>query len=251
MPVDPALDTPGLARLSVGLTGADVERIVRGAARRARKAGRPLSQADVIDEMTNKPLTSPRRPTSHARRHRADRDPRGRARPRRVPGGTKGEDIGFVSIVPRDDGTLGFVAPLLDERVHLTRRDYEDKLDVFVAGRAAEELVYGKDGVSSGASSDLRSATALVTQMVTQLGLGDGGNLMWSESMSASDTALAEATLRRSYERDAQEPQTRANAARDSHASARRSAGTDRRRGAGDPPGRSLSRRWCSRSSTG
>ncbi len=65
---------------------------------------------------------------------------------------SKGADIGFVTIIPRDDGTLGFVQPLPDERVHLTRRDYEDQLDVFVAGRAAEELKYGKDGVSSGAT---------------------------------------------------------------------------------------------------
>ena len=40
--VDPKLDTLALGKLSVGLTGADVERIVRGAARRARKAGRAL-----------------------------------------------------------------------------------------------------------------------------------------------------------------------------------------------------------------
>ena len=54
-PLDPALDTGALARLSVGLTGADVERIVRGAARRARKANRALSQIDVLAEITDKP----------------------------------------------------------------------------------------------------------------------------------------------------------------------------------------------------
>ena len=67
--------------------------------------------------------------------------------------GTKGTDIGFVTVVPRDDGTLGFVAPLADQRVHFTRRDYEDQLGVFLAGRAAEELRYGADEVSSGSAA--------------------------------------------------------------------------------------------------
>ena len=199
--VDPALDTLALGRLSLGLTGADVERIVRGAARRARKAGRALSQTDVIDEIMNKPRgTEPFLTLTLADIERTATHEAGHALALFL-GASKGADIGFVTIVPRDDGTLGFVAPLPDERVHLTRRDYEDQLDVFVAGRAAEELKYGKDGVSSGASTDLQGATALVTRMITQLGIAGSGKLLWSESMSTADTAQAEAALAQAYQR--------------------------------------------------
>ena len=86
LPLDPALDTVALGRLSVGLTGADVERIVRGASRRARKARRPMSQTDVIDEITEQAAAAPRpilRPD--AGRHRAHGDPRGRPRARALP----------------------------------------------------------------------------------------------------------------------------------------------------------------------
>ena len=200
-PLDPALDTAALGRLSVGLTGADVERIVRGAARRARKADRAMSQIDVLAEITGKPrdpdsvrvLTAKElaRTATHEAGHALAL----------FLSESKGSDIGFVSIVPRDEGVLGFVAPFSDERVHLTRRDLEAKLDGFLAGRAAEELVYGEDQVSGGAERDLQFATELVTRMVTRLGLGGGGRLEWSETASAADLALVEATMVESYGR--------------------------------------------------
>lgn len=201
MPVDAGLDTRALGGLSVGLTGADVERIVRGAARRARKARRPLTQTDVIAEITNKPRAGDSivRLTP-AELERTAVHEAGHALAAYL-SGSKGADIGFVTVVPRDDGTLGFVAPLPDERVYLTRSDYDGKLDVFLAGRAAEELRYGADQVSGGANSDLQSATALATLMVTKLGLGGRGRLLWSDSVSADDVAQTETILAQAYER--------------------------------------------------
>jgi AAA+ superfamily predicted ATPase len=199
--VDRRLDPSALAGLSVGLTGADVERIVRGAARRARKAGRALSQADVLDEITNKPrgfenvLVLTRADLERTAIHEA-----GHALALFL-GQSKGTDIGFVTIVPRDDGTLGFVAPLPDERVHLTRHDYEARIGVCLAGRAAEALRYGEDEVSGGADSDLQSATEMATRMVTRLGLTGTGRLAWSEAASPADLAAAETILARAYER--------------------------------------------------
>jgi ATP-dependent Zn protease len=199
--VDAALDTLALGKLSVGLTGADVERIVRGASRRARKLGRPMSQTDVMDEVTNKPRGSDTTLTlTPADIERTATHEAGHALALFL-SASKGADIGFVTIVPRDNGTLGFVQPLPDERVHLTRQDYEDQLDVFVAGRAAEELRYGKNNVSSGASSDLQGATILVTRMVTQLGLPGSGKLLLSNEMSTADMAQAETALDQAYQR--------------------------------------------------
>jgi AAA+ superfamily predicted ATPase len=199
--IGPDVDTAALGQLSVGLTGADVERFVRGASRRARKAGRALAQTDVIAEITNKPRSDAESPRlSPADLERTAVHEAGHALAAFL-SGTRGADIGFVTIVPRDDGTLGFMARVPDERIHLTRRDYEDKLDVFLAGRAAEELRYGIDEVSSGAASDLQAATELVTRMVTRLGLGGNGRLLWSQSMTGTDMDVAAAILSESYTR--------------------------------------------------
>ena len=208
--VDRRVDTKALAGLSVGLTGADVERIVRGAARRARIGGRPMSQVDLIAEITNKP-----RGTSGTLRLNPDELERtatheaGHALAAFL-SASHGADIGFATVVPRDDGTLGFVATLPDERQYLTRADYDERLDVFLAGRAAEELKYGREGVSSGASSDLQSATALATLMVTQTGLAGGGRLLWSDTVTPADLEHAEQTLSASYERALEKLRTHA-----------------------------------------
>jgi AAA+ superfamily predicted ATPase len=199
--IGPDVETGALGQLSVGLTGADVERMVRGAARRARRAGRALAQTDVIAEIMNKPRWGEGSPRlTPADLERTSVHEAGHALAAFL-SSTKGTDIGYVTVVPRDDGTLGFVAPIADLRVHFTRRDYEDKLDVYLAGRAAEELRYGADEVSSGSASDLQAATELATRMVTRLGLGGNGRLLWTETVSPEHLDVASAALSASYER--------------------------------------------------
>jgi hypothetical protein len=199
--LDPALDFVAVAGLSLGLTGADVERVVRGATRRARREGRPIQQHDLIAEITNKPRSSDGSPRmSPADLERTATHEAGHALAMYL-SASRGADIGFVSIVPGPDGTLGFVAPLPDERVHMTRAEYEEQLEVFLGGRAAEQVRYGERGVSGGASSDLRSATAVATMMVTHLGLGARDRLAWSEHLAAHDAPLVEALLGEAYQR--------------------------------------------------
>lgn len=194
------LDLATLGKMSVGLTGADVERIVRGAARRARKEGRLVSQLDVIAEITNKP----RNPGNNLRLtpeelERTAYHESGHAMALYL-STSNGSDIGYVTIVPRDDGTLGFVATLPDERVSFTRNDYQEKIKVFLAGRAAEAIFYGEENVSSSASSDLQAATALALEMVTRIGLGQERKLLWSAEPTTKDREEAEQLLSQSYD---------------------------------------------------
>ena len=200
-PVGGDVNTRTLGKLSVGLTGADVERIVRGAARRARKQGKPISQVDLIAEITNKPRgTAGTQRITPAELERTATHEAGHALAAFL-STTRGADIGFISIIPREDGTLGFVAPLADERSHQTRHEYEDSLEVYLGGRAAEEVVYGIDEITGGASSDLMGATAIAISMVTRLGLGGNGKLLVSDAPSSADMELAEEILRQAYDR--------------------------------------------------
>lgn len=198
------VDPRELGRLSLGATGADVELFVRGAARRARKEGREIRQRDFIDEITRKPrdpASSPRLTEEEVRRvavHEA-----GHALASCL-SSSKGEEISFVSIVPRADGTLGFVARMPSERMLTTREEYLEQLEVILGGRAAEELVFGKDGVTGGAggssrSSDLAAATAWALRMITQYGLGSDGDLGWTDSPGPGDRKQAEELLRDAY----------------------------------------------------
>ena len=47
-----------------------------------------------------------------------------------------------------------------------TRREYAAMIDVALGGRAAEEMVYGRDDVTSGCSSDLQRATDVAARMI-------------------------------------------------------------------------------------
>lgn len=194
------VDTTVLAGMSVGLTGADVERIVRGAARRARKADRPLSHADVIAEITDKPISAAgtTRLTPDELDHVAVHEA-GHALAMFL-GPKKGAEIGFVTVVPRGDGSLGFNAQLPDTRLRRTRHDYEDHIEVLLAGRAAEEVTYGADEVSSGANSDLQKSTAIALWMVTN-GLGGTGRLLSDDHVTDSDRQVAEGILAHCYDR--------------------------------------------------
>jgi ATP-dependent Zn protease len=197
--VERGIDVKLLAGMSVGLTGADVERHVRGAGRRARKQERAVSENDLIDEITAKPRrTHDTLRLSPGDLERTAVHEAGHALAAFL-GPDNGSDIAYSTIIPRDDGTLGFVARMPDDRLLLTRRDFEDTLEVWLGGRAAEEIRYGADGVSSGASSDLTAATGLVGQMVTRSGTSGNGKLLVSDGMSDADRAAAETILAQAY----------------------------------------------------
>lgn len=197
---DRGMDLATLGKLSVGLTGADVERFVRGAVRRARKEMRTVSQLDVIAEITNKPrnLNNSLR-LSPADLERTAYHEAGHAMALCF-SASNGDDIGFVTIVPRDDGSLGFVAPLPDGRVSYTRSDYREKIETYLAGRAAEAIRYGEEHVSSGAVSDLYAATVLALDMVTRLGLGQDPKLLWADTPTDKDREQAAQLLSQTYE---------------------------------------------------
>lgn len=193
------VDPRALGRLSFGMTGADVESMVRGAARRARKGGRPIRQADLVAEVTRKPRdpgSSPRLSGTDIQRvavHEA-----GHALARCL-GPTRGRDIAFVSIVPRSDGTLGFVANAPRPRVLLTRREYHQLLEVLLAGRAAEELVFGTDGITGGAGSDLAVATQVALGMIHEHGLGPTDSLVALATPTTEHLKQADDLLRTAY----------------------------------------------------
>src|SRR6185436_17564594 len=78
-----------------------------------------------------------------------------------------------VTIVPRGRALgIAFVLPE-DDRVSMTRLQLEANLVRFYGGRAAEELIFGKDRVTTGAASDIQTATGLARRYVTQWGLSE------------------------------------------------------------------------------
>merc|ERR1719230_2315512 len=88
----------------------------------------------------------------------------------RTPGA---QPIHKATIVPRGN-TLGMVAYLPEkDQMNMTREQMLAHLDICMGGRVAEELIFGKDAVTTGASSDLQQATSTARAMITKYGMSD------------------------------------------------------------------------------
>ncbi len=201
--VDRDVKVKPLAQLAFGLTGADVEFFVRGAARRARKAHRKIGQEDLVAEVTRRP----RRPDAVARLTPEDM--------RRVAvhetghalsalcSTTGAPELTFVTIIPRMDGSLGFTASVPPEGAVMSRTQVLERLRTILAGRAAEEVVYGKRDISlssgGGPASDLSVATRTATSVVCTAGFGTDGSLHWTTTPTAAQARQVDALLRAAY----------------------------------------------------
>ena len=194
-----------LAELAFGLTGADVEFFVRGASRRARRDMRKITQADLLAEVTRRPRrpdSAPRLDAEGMRRvavHEA-----GHATASLL-GSLRGAQLSFVTIIPRMDGSLGFVASVPSENDVLTRRTMMEQVESVLAGRAAEEIVYGAADVGLGAggaseSSDLAVATSMATMLVCQSGLGSNKALHWTKQPTLAQEKQIDRLLRQAYQ---------------------------------------------------
>jgi cell division protease FtsH len=88
-----------------------------------------------------------------------------------------------VSIIPRGWALgLTWTRPK-DEKLHTSREKLLARIAMSLGGRAAEEIVYGLDKISTGASQDLENVTSIAKKMVTQWGMSQKmGNLAYGKS---------------------------------------------------------------------
>ncbi|KAF5365739.1 hypothetical protein D9758_003350 [Tetrapyrgos nigripes] len=86
----------------------------------------------------------------------------------------RGHALGYTSMLPEDD------------RFSVSYKEYLAGIDVSMGGRIAEELVYGPDAVTSGASSDIRSATKTARAMVKFWGFSKLGPVCYDDTADLS-----------------------------------------------------------------
>ncbi len=154
------------ASLSLGLTGADVELLVRGARRRARMdENRAILASDLQEEIFKIPPQSARRPLHGPQLARTACHEAGHTLVALVLPSLR-EHLQIASVVADDLGALGFVGIKRSEG-NQSRGELFDRVCMVLAGRAAEALIFGEDEVSTGAGGhSSQSDLAVVRQMV-------------------------------------------------------------------------------------
>ena len=173
-PIADDVDVTTLARGTPGMAGADLANLVNeGALLAARRDHDKIYMTD-LEEAKDKVMLGAERKSlvmkDEERRLTAYHEAGHAVCAMMV----KGNDpLHKVTIVPRGRALgLAFTLPE-DDRVSVTREQLEARLVMAYGGRAAEELVFGRDRVTTGAASDIQQATGIARRYVTQWGLSD------------------------------------------------------------------------------
>ena len=171
IPLAASVDLDALAASTPGMVGADLANLANEAALLAARRGHArVEMADFTDSLEKILLGSPRGIVlSSSDRERTAYHEAGHALVGML---TPGADpVRKVSIIPRGMA-LGVTLSTPDsDRVSYSREDLEAKIRVAIAGRVAEEIVFGT--ITSGAESDIQQLTAIARQMVGRWGMSD------------------------------------------------------------------------------
>jgi cell division protease FtsH len=174
VPLADNVDASVIARGTPGFSGADLANLVNEAALFAARATKRLVEMDEFDKAKDKIMMGAerksmvmsekeKRTTAY---HEAGHTIVGRSVPEHDP-------VYKVSIIPRGRA-LGVTMFLPEEdRYSHSRQFILSKISSFFGGRIAEEMVLGRDGITTGASNDIEQATRLARNMVTKWGLSE------------------------------------------------------------------------------
>jgi len=174
VPLSDNVDASILARGTPGFSGADLANLVNEAALFAARSNLRLVGREQFDLAKDKIMMGAERKTMvmseseklNTAYHEAGHAIVGRVVPEHDP-------VYKVSIIPRGRA-LGVTMFLPEEdRYSHSRRHLISQICSLFGGRIAEEITLGKDGVTTGASDDIRRATLLARNMVTQWGLSE------------------------------------------------------------------------------
>lgn len=172
-----------IARGTPGFSGADLANLVNEAALFAARYNRrvvsmsefELAKDKIMMGAERKSMVMSEETKEATAYHEAGHAVVGRLVPEHDP-------VYKVSIIPRGRA-LGVTMYLPEQdRVSLSRQHLESMISSMYGGRLAEELIYGPDKVSTGASNDIERATDIARKMVTQWGFSDKlGPLLYAE----------------------------------------------------------------------
>ena len=183
VPLAPDVDARIIARGTPGFSGADLANLVNEAALLAARAGKRVVGMAEFENAKDKVMMGAERRSmvmtedekkltayhegGHAivAIHMKDSDP-----------------VHKATIIPRGRA-LGMVMRLPEgDRISLSRAKLEADLAVAMGGRVAEEIIFGIDRVTTGASSDIKMATDIARRMVTEWGMSEKlGPLLYGE----------------------------------------------------------------------
>ena len=170
-----SIDLSGIAKSTPGASGADLANIINEAALRAVRFGRNRVTQEDLAESVDVVIAGEKKKSTVLSEHEKEVVAYHETGHAIVAAMQKGSaPVSKITIVPRTSGALGFTMQVEeDEHFLTTRTEAKNKIAVLCGGRAAEELIFGEDEKTTGASNDIEKATGIARAMVTQYGMSD------------------------------------------------------------------------------
>lgn len=174
VPVGPDVDLRLIARGTPGFSGADLMNLVNEAALMAARIGRRFVSMDDFENAKDKVMLGVERRSmvltpeqkEKTAYHEAGHAIVGLAMP-------KCDPVYKATIIPRGNA-LGMVVSLPEmDRLNFHKDEAKQKIAMTMAGKAAEIIKYGEEGVSNGPAGDIQQASALARAMVMRWGMSD------------------------------------------------------------------------------
>ncbi len=184
VPLAPDVDAKVIARGTPGFSGADLSNLVNEAALLAARAGHRVVTMNDFESAKDKVLMGAERRsmvmTEEEKKLTAYHEAGHAIVGIMVP---KHDPIHKVTIIPR--GRALGVTMSLPERDVLSQSQIqlESKLAMAFGGRVAEEIIFGKENITTGAGNDIQQATGMARRMVTEFGFSDKlGRLRYADN---------------------------------------------------------------------
>lgn len=168
------IDVKSIARGTPGFAGADLANLINEGALMAARSNQKMVTMKSLEEAKDKIMMGPERKSMIMQKEEKELTAYHEAGHAITAVNSPHSDpIHKATIIPRGRA-LGLVMRLPEkDRFSVTRAKLHDDLVVAMGGRAAEELIFGYDLVTTGASSDITQATNMARNMITTWGLSD------------------------------------------------------------------------------
>lgn len=173
-PLAESVDLKTIAMRTPGFSGADLENLLNEAALVAARYDKTIITMAEIDEAIDRVIAGP------AKKSRVVSEKERNIVAYHESGHTvigmvldDADTVHKVTIVPR--GQAGGYAVMLpkEDRFLATKPELFDRMTGLLGGRVAEEIIFGKDNVSTGASNDFQRTTAMASQMIKEFGMSE------------------------------------------------------------------------------
>ena len=163
-----------IAKKTAGMAGADLANILNeGAILAAREGRTEITMAD-LEEASEKVQMGPEKRSkvvSETDKKIVAYHESGHAIVNFVVGGE--DKVHKITMIPRGQAGGYTLSLPAEQKIIYSKKYFMDEIAIFFGGRAAEEIIFGKDNITSGASNDIQVATGMAQQMVTKLGMSE------------------------------------------------------------------------------